>query len=75
MLKSATHCVAFTGAGISTSAGIGDYRGKSGKWTLEDQEITEINEEESSEPPAKRRKTLGMVAHQTKGYKQFTFGS
>ena len=33
MLQHARHCVAFTGAGISTSAGIGDYRGKSGKWT------------------------------------------
>eukprot|EP00730_Choanoeca_flexa_P008521 TRINITY_DN12498_c1_g4_i2.p1 TRINITY_DN12498_c1_g4~~TRINITY_DN12498_c1_g4_i2.p1 ORF type:complete len:450 (+),score=104.81 TRINITY_DN12498_c1_g4_i2:397-1746(+) len=43
-IKRAQHVVMFTGAGVSTSTGIGDYRGKSGKWTaaatgLEDEEF------------------------------------
>eukprot|EP00930_Biecheleria_cincta_P023395 TRINITY_DN16910_c0_g1_i1.p1 TRINITY_DN16910_c0_g1~~TRINITY_DN16910_c0_g1_i1.p1 ORF type:complete len:407 (+),score=52.18 TRINITY_DN16910_c0_g1_i1:311-1531(+) len=37
ILRGASRAICFTGAGISTSAGLGDYRGKRGKWTLEEQ--------------------------------------
>ena len=40
LIKNSRYCLVFTGAGISTSAGIRDYRGKGGKWTQMDQEAT-----------------------------------
>lgn len=37
VLRKSSRAICFTGAGLSTAAGLGDYRGKQGKWTLEAQ--------------------------------------
>ncbi|XP_052243317.1 NAD-dependent protein deacylase sirtuin-6-like isoform X2 [Dreissena polymorpha] len=53
-IRDSNQLVVFTGAGISTSAGIGDYRGKAGKWTEEDQ--IHAMAAESKEPVSKKAK-------------------
>eukprot|EP00434_Breviolum_minutum_P030284 symbB.v1.2.026788.t2/scaffold2527.1/size76866/2 len=41
ILQQSSRPICFTGAGLSTAAGLGDYRGKRGKWTLEGQGVDE----------------------------------
>lgn len=62
IVKSAKHFVVFTGAGISTSAGIGDYRGKGGKWTeMDRQEVTEqVSKDLKSESPVSVRRQSSL---------------
>jgi NAD-dependent SIR2 family protein deacetylase len=57
LLKKEKYCVVYTGAGVSTSANIPDYRGPTGVWTLQDKG------EEVHERPLGGQEILPTYAH------------
>jgi len=63
MIREAKHIVVHTGAGISTSAGIPDFRGPNGVWTLEKQgKKRETNVTfESAQPTVTHMALVAMV--------------
>lgn len=68
-LTTSGYCIAFTGAGISTSAGIGDYRGKDGKWTKMDRALAQgeekaVEEDEDEEDGVAYEKLRPTYTHE-----------
>jgi len=67
MIKASNHMICFTGAGISTSAGIPDFRGPKGKWTREAKGLKPIQGVPTiSAYPTKTHMSLVKLARENK---------
>jgi len=64
MIKQSRYTVFYTGAGMSTSAGVGDYRGPSGAWTQ--RRITELRRLGSAASATEAAELRKLLAEQEK---------
>lgn len=67
LVQQAQHFVAFTGAGISTSAGIPDFRGPEGVWTLQAQQRARAAPATESRVAHPTLTHMGLVQLQRRG--------
>ncbi|WYZ33979.1 hypothetical protein EsH8_I_000255 [Colletotrichum jinshuiense] len=66
-IKRSNHFIAFTGAGISTSAGIPDFRGPDGAWTLRAQRRQRTGKTTSTLQAIPTKTHMALVELQNKG--------
>lgn len=67
MVRKSKYTVFFTGAGVSTSAGVGDYRGPSGAWTKRKiKQLQDLGSRRSAEEEAELKKLLEEQAREEK---------
>ena len=62
LLNESSHAIAFTGAGISTSSGIADFRGPRGVWTREQNGEAVVEQDDTAELFEKAEPTVSHMA-------------